>query len=569
MMSTLVSRLLFSSMYLITFCLLCLSDHNNNNIIFEETKTECPLWHIPDRNGQCVCSTKLKFIVTCEKNFLHIYEGNCMTWNNESNEAQVQSCLFTPRNFKKVVLCFDATTVNINDRNNKLKTIHHIPVNISGEELNSFTCRAFNRKGTQCRQCIDGYGPAPFTNGNSCYNCSKHKYLWIMNLFVQIFMSTVMYILFIPLQINATSSPFNIMFTYTQLVVNGLKLNGRLASHLVCTAGQKITDLFMTLLGIFNLDYFYAILPPSCVSTSLKVIDILFFDFIVAIYPLFLTLFIFLCIKLYDSRNSLVVLLAIPLNRCLKHFNIQWDPKTTILKTFTTFFMLSFSKMFFISIKLTLPVQAYNSKGEVISNSTVLLFDPMIKPFHSKHIPYAILAIVILVAFNLLPTLILLLYPTRCFRKCILFCRFRRWDILHHIMDMFQGSYKDGTEGTSDYRYFSALHLLLRSGLEILFALSFLTNYRIQLSNWKWISCGIFHVFLGMIFLSITPYKKTWMNNIDGLFLTAVGVSCMIVPLTKLSKLFFTVGPVLIIFLMSVAALAYTFNICIKKSARA
>ena len=176
-----------------------------------------------------------------------------------------------------------------------------------------------------------------------------------MNLFVQIFMSTVMYILFIPLQINATSSPFIIMFIYTQLVVNGLKLDGRLACHLVCTAGQEITDLFMTLLGIFNLDYFYAILPPSCVSTSLKVINTLFFDFLVAIYPLFLILFIFLCTKLCDSRNSLVVLLAILLNRCLDRFNVQWDPKRMILKTFITFFMLSFSKMFFISIKLTLP----------------------------------------------------------------------------------------------------------------------------------------------------------------------------------------------------------------------
>ena len=229
-------------------------------------------------------------------------------------------------------------------------------MNISGEELNSFTCKAFDKKGTQCRQCIDGYGPAPFTNGNSCYNCSKHKYLWIMNLFIQLFMTTVMYILFIPLQINATSSPFNIMFTYAQLAVIGLKLDRRLASYLVCNLSQKFSIMILTLLEFFNLDFFHAILPQSCVNTSMKMIDVLLFDFIVSIYSIVLTLFIFICIKLYDSRNSFVVLLAIPLNRCLKCFNVQCDPKTTILKTFITFFMLSFSKMFFISIKLTLPV---------------------------------------------------------------------------------------------------------------------------------------------------------------------------------------------------------------------
>ena len=566
-MVKLVLKLFFTTVYLTNFYSQCLSDHTSI-IAIEETK-KCPLWHIPNRNGQCVCSTKLETIVTCTKNLLYIGIGDCMTWNNESNEAQVQHCLFTPRNFVNVTTCSTINLVNniINIDNHNYNTFYHIPVNLSGEKLNSFTCKAFNRKGTQCRQCIDGYGPAPFTDGNPCYDCSKHKYLWIMNLFIQIFMTTVMYILFIPLQINATSSPFNIIFTYTQLVVNGLKLEGRIAFALVCILGEKFTDAVMILLGIFNLDYFYAILPPSCLKTSIKVIDILLFDFIVAIYPLFLTFFIFLCIKLYNSRNRVVVLLAIPMNRCLKCVNAHWDPTTTILKTFTTFFMLSFSKMFFISIKLTLPVQAYNSKGEAISNSTVLLFDPMIKPFHSEHIPYAVLAIVILVAFNLLPTMILLLYPTRCFRKSMNFCKCRRWYILHHIMDMFQGPFKDGTEGTRDYRYFSALYFLLRIGLGLVYVLAFWINYKNEVNLWKWLSCGMFHVFLGMLMLSIKPYKKTWMNRVDGLLLIYVGISLIMVPSS--ANIFYFPTVAVIVILISVGTLVYTLFMCIKRNTRA
>ena len=145
----------------------------------------------------------------------------------------------------------------------------------------------------------------------------------------------------------------------------------------------------------------------------------------------------------------------------------------------------------------------------------------MIKPFHPKHIPYAILAIVILVAFNFLRTMTLLLYPTRCFRKFMNFCKFRRWDILHHIMDMFQGPFKDGTEGTKDYRYFSVLYFLLRIGLGLVYVLACMTNYRNEIFLWKLLSCGMFHIFLGMnqIFLSIKPYKMIWMNRIDGLLL--------------------------------------------------
>ena len=49
----------------------------------------------------------------------------------------------------------------------------------------------------------------------------------------------------------------------------------------------------------------------------------------------------------------------------------------------------------------------------------------------------------------------------------------KRWDILHLVMDIFQGWFKDGTCADNqhvDYRSFSALYLLLR----ILFASVFI-----------------------------------------------------------------------------------------------
>jgi hypothetical protein len=66
------------------------------------------------------------------------------------------------------------------------------------------------------------------------------------------------------------------------------------------------------------------------------------------------------------------------------------------------------------------------------------------------------------VIFVLLPPLILLLYPTKLFRKFLNCCGFRRLDILHLVMDVFQGWYKDGTEGTYDYRPLSAMYMILK-----------------------------------------------------------------------------------------------------------
>ena len=82
-------------------------------------------------------------------------------------------------------------------------------------------------------------------------------------------------------------------------------------------------------------------------------------------------------------------------------------------------------------------------QGVVVPDSTVLLYDPTIRFFHSEHIPYAILAFVTLVIVLLCP-LFLVLYPVKSFRRCLHFIGFRRWDIVYKIMDIFQGWYKDG-----------------------------------------------------------------------------------------------------------------------------
>ena len=66
--------------------------------------------------------------------------------------------------------------------------------------------------------CIDGYGPAVFSDGISCADCSKHRHLWILSLLFQLTMVTPMCLAFIPLQIKGTSSPLNIIITYVQLV---------------------------------------------------------------------------------------------------------------------------------------------------------------------------------------------------------------------------------------------------------------------------------------------------------------------------------------------------------------
>ena len=148
------------------------------------------------------------------------------------------------------------------------------------------------------------------------------------------------------------------------------------------------------------------------------------------------------------------------------------------MNTFTTFFLLSYSKFLFVSINLLSAVQVYNSHGKV--DSKVLLYDPTIRIryFHSEHIPYAILAASILVVFILVPPLFLVLYPTRAFRNHLQLLKIR-WDVVNNIMDIFQGWYKDGTKGTRDCRCISGFFFFLRIGLVCQLVVMLFTAYNI------------------------------------------------------------------------------------------
>ena len=503
-------------------------------------RKECPLWHVLGRNGECECGASFNGLITCDETYVYVSHGHCLTWSNDSEQIELHTCLFT-------------RYWNLNDTSFRcnLPGKYRIPIGISSQELNHEICDGYNRQGPRCKQCRHGYGPAVFSYGNNCVDCSSHRHLWIVHLFLQLLMITIMYLMFIALQISVISSPFNILITYIQVISNGFKLTTLIWITVVCYLGQTLTDIIFTVTVFFNLDFFYVTFPKSCVSSSIREIDVLLFEYIVAFYPTLLTIVFYTCIELYDRNNRLLVTLGSPMIKCCRIINKSWSPKTTILKTFTSFFLFSYSKLFFISINLLLADYAYNNKGERISNSAFLLYDPNIKLFHSEHVPYVILAFSILLFFIIFPIFLLLIYPTNLFRKTLLFLGVQRLDIIHHLMDIFQGEYKDGTDGTRDYRFLSVLCLLVRIGLGCEFVALSVVEYNGKIRSWQWLTPGIFHVLVGTLFFILKPYKRVWMSHIDGLIFTSVGIAFIMVVYGKISVCMSGIGLGLTVIMMT------------------
>ena len=502
----------FLSLYFIIIILcVCLSLTSGDKDRGDLNSDNCPLWHVPGQDVWCKCGDSHHGIVSCIGKFLYIKRGNCMTWSNSTKQAELQSCLLGKWNFEEV--CDQYTILDT----------YRIPANISGSDLDNIMCKGYNRQGPQCRQCMDGYGPTIFTDGILCSDCSKQQHLWILYLLLQLTMITLMYLMFIPLQISATSSPFNVTITYIQLIVIGFKFRVTLQSRVVCTFGQTFTKALLTIGDIWNLNYFHALLPPLCVTPSAKAIQMLLFDYVTAIYPLVLTALILLCLELYDRNYRVIKLLSSPLRLYSKLFCNDWDPKRRILNTSATLFLLSYSKLLFVSIGFILPIQSYNSEGAVVKNATVLLYDPSMAFLSSEHIPYTLLALFTLMILFLHP-LILLLYPARSCKSCLHFVGFQRWDVVCQIMDIFQGWYKDGTRNTRDFRPLSALCLLLRIGFACEFVIIVSKEYKDNAVVWEWAALGVFHTMLGVFFYVAKPYKKDWMCHADGWIFTSVGI---------------------------------------------
>ena len=163
---------------------------------------------------------------SCDGNYIYVQHGYYLTWNNYTNSAGIHRCLLNYWDFNGTCIGHHLNT-------------YHVPNDISGMEVNYLTCQKLNnRQGTNCECCVDGYGPAVFSDGISCADCSKRRHLWILNVLFQLSMVTLLCLMFMLLQIKGASSPLNVIITYSQLCAIGLKIGGGIHSRLMCYFGQ-------------------------------------------------------------------------------------------------------------------------------------------------------------------------------------------------------------------------------------------------------------------------------------------------------------------------------------------
>ena len=484
-------------------------DHQNGSAV-DSSILSCPgPWSVLENtNGStgCECGDSLGGIVHCDTSshavHVKLRRCYCMTpYAKDPNITVVGACLST---------CFGH--------------FYELPNNITVAELSYHMCQTRrqyghttikwrHQDGQLCGKCMEGFAPPVYTYHQRCVNCSHNENSIINSVkysIVAFLPLTVFFIVLVTLRISATSPSLNAFVLTCQVLASPLQIE-LIVIHLRRNVDEKsfriLAELLISLAGFWNLDFFRTLYPGFCLHSNMSVLQILALDYIIAAHPLFLIAVTYALVELHGCNCKIVVFLWKPFLRCFARFRRQWDIRTSLIEAFASFLLLSYVKFLSVSLNFLLPVYVYNVHGE--SLEPYLYYDGTIEYFGKQHLPYAILAIVVLIIFNFLPLLLLCLYPCHCFQRILNITRLR-CQALHTFMDAFQGCYKNGTNGTRDCRYFSAVYLFVRIMFFVIAALSL--GYSVV--TFYFLAGVLFSLFA--ILIAITqPYKSSIYNIID------------------------------------------------------
>ena len=468
----------------------------------------CPPWtYRPNSTSPCQCGSSLQGTIECNitTGVLSLQMCLCVTYDPITNESVAGQCLYS---------CSAHLGLQI----------YQLPM--TRDNFTDLTCGVWKREGPLCSKCSPKHGIPLYSYDLNCVECSSSFQIKEVFKFlaVSLIPPTVLCIVVAILHLNALHPPWSAFVLVAQVmstpVIMQSMLNYVHVRHKVILYRISVICA-ATIYGPWNLDFFRALYKPTCISPSITAMQSYIIEVTIGMYPLVLLVVLYLLVRLRDREYRVIVKIWKPFHFLLSRFQSKLNFRTSLIDTFATFLLLSYMKIGFTAFYVLTPTLVWSPNG---SHTLAVYMDPSIPYFGSSHIGYAAFTLLLVFAVLIIPVILLLLYPCRCFHKCLNQFHLRLLP-LHAFVDAFQGCYKDGTNGTRDCRYFAALQLILR----LLFPFIFLITREAMLSLFS------YAVVLGLyvtLFVLVQPYKVTVYNKRDvpllmGLLFTAF-VTCVL-----------------------------------------
>ena len=405
----------------------------------------CQTWHYYNKaNGKCECGYLLK--CSSEQNKVEIDNTYCATPLGQEGDYYI----------RKSLIWYIS----------KNGSTHYSEMPGNTSQLEEVMCSPHNRRGFMCGECIDGFGPAVFSVTMDCKNCtgafSRH-YAIPVYLLVQFIPTTLLFVFLVIFRFNITSGPLLGYILFCQVntlwIIQYRMFSVNMSTHLHVSKSTKLlTHISQALFLLWTLSFSEPVIPPFCISQKLSKINIEVFQLVIATYPLVLITAAYILLELHTRQCKIVRILCKPFEKILKKVNI------TLLVTSDAIFH-ALASLFFLSnltvtigmFKLVVSSAIYNSTGAVQEH--VLLIDPTVKVLNRKHIVCLLIATVPFLLASLLPSLLLLIYPTRLYRYLSRFLSARKQLAITAFAEAIHSCFKDGLNGTTDYRALAAMNL--------------------------------------------------------------------------------------------------------------
>lgn len=441
----------------------------------------CPdLWFVRGKfnDSKCHCGANVFGTVQCDPQTREVSVIDCYCITYKTTTPVVGSCFFNCVN------------------NNEDRIYHRAPSN----------CSRLNRDGTLCGKCQDGHALPAYSYDLKCMKCDNDSQNWWLYVIYAFLPLTLFIVIILVLRINVVAPKLYVFVFSAQNISMPIILR-----VMVATASLKsgfLLPCLATVYGIWNLDFFRLVLPNVCLN--LIPLHTLALDYLIALYPMLLMGVAYVIVELHGYGFRPVLYLWRPFHRLFAQFRRHWGIQSSIMDTFVTFFVLSTTKLFSVSFDLLIPTRLFTPEDK--SLGLYLFYDPNIKYFASVHLPYALLAVTILTTFIVFPLFLLLCYQCRVCQKCLTRSHLRG-RTLDEFVNTFQRYYRDGSDGTSDCRWFAGVYIIFR-------AAAFFT-YAVSLSAVSNILLVIVCIVGAAILLMVQPYNEEYsiFNTVDANFI--------------------------------------------------
>ena len=402
------------------------------------TNTSCPTWFYYDNTTQqCQCGSGL--LCSSNKN-VEIGDGTCATSAGEEDQYYISRCPFRH-------------TVNNTNR------IHSEMPSDPGL-LDDVMCGPYNRKGLLCGECIDGYGPTADVLDLKCANCSKLSEYYSIPLYLvlQIFPVTLFFFIVVLSKLNITSGPLLGYVIFCQVYLIRIKQN--LLMYEYMSPHLQVTfKISLTLSQFWSLQYVIPAVPPFCISEKLSDIHIQLLSLVPATYPILLLIVIFISAYLHAKNCKVIQIIWKRFTIILDKVGIKPVTGDAVIHAFASFIFLFNMAVYATTGSLFESIEIHREDSTLYRQS--LYHDPTLEWASYQYVQYLLIALVPFVFLTVIPSVFHIIYPTRIYgylSRCI---SGRKRLAITAFAEALQVCFKDGLNGTRDYRALAGLFTLV------------------------------------------------------------------------------------------------------------